>query len=208
MTYMRARGLRRRGARLLLTLTSQPVLPSTRRRVSALQIISLSTLDTLPTRTATDASSVPSPTPTHGSRGVVEWLLLPSRGLAPPVICQFAWLFSAPKSERNPAPNGTSPTESPTAPDRASTSAPKERAIGRSIPQAIKRQVGLRDQGRCRYRDPVTGRRCTSQHLLQIDHIRPYALGGGADPHNLRLLCAAHHRHRHAARAASGEPAQ
>lgn len=28
-------------------------------------------------------------------------------------------------------------------------------------------------------------------------HVVRYALGGSADPNNLRLLCAAHHRHRH-----------
>ena len=52
-------------------------------------------------------------------------------------------------------------------------------------------------RGRCRYVDPHTGRRCTSRHLLQIDHVLPYTLGGGSDPANLRLLCHAHHRHRH-----------
>ena len=49
--------------------------------------------------------------------------------------------------------------------------------------------------------DPVSGRRCGSSHLLQVDHVFPYALGGGSDPPNLRLLCFAHHRERHAARA-------
>ena len=37
MMYVRARGPRRRGARLLLSMTVQPVLSSTRRRVSTLQ---------------------------------------------------------------------------------------------------------------------------------------------------------------------------
>ena len=69
---------------------------------------------------------------------------------------------------------------------------------GRVIPAAIKRAVWERDQGRCSYVDPATGRRCTSRHLLQIDHIRPWARGGGTEPDNLRLLCHAHHRHRHA----------
>ena len=111
---------------------------------------------------------------------------------------------SAAKSERNPAANGTSPANSPTKPARAITSAPRERGAGRSIPQATKRQVWQRDGGGCRYVDRVTGQRCTSRHLLQMDHIVPYALGGGADPDNLRLLCAAYHRHRHAARARIG----
>ena len=103
---------------------------------------------------------------------------------------------------------GASAPNSPTKPARAITSAPRERGAGRSIPQATKRQVWQRDGGGCSYVDRVTGQRCTSRHLLQMDHIQPYALGGGADPDNLRLLCAAHHRHRHAARAAAGEPAQ
>ncbi|MDD9984864.1 MAG: HNH endonuclease signature motif containing protein [Spirochaetaceae bacterium] len=69
---------------------------------------------------------------------------------------------------------------------------------GRGIAAAIKRAVWERDQGRCSYVDPTTGRRCSSRHLLQIDHIRPWARGGGARLDNLRLLCHAHHRHRHA----------
>ena len=63
------------------------------------------------------------------------------------------------------------------------------------------------DAGRCSYADPQTGRRCNSTHLIEIDHIVPHALGGAADPGNLRLLCGAHHRHRHAQGRSTGEPA-
>jgi len=80
----------------------------------------------------------------------------------------------------------------------AVASTPKPYAAGRAIPAAVKRQVWQRDGGRCSYLDRRTGRRCNSRHLIEIDHIFPYALGGGADPGNLRLLCHAHHRHRHA----------
>ena len=62
----------------------------------------------------------------------------------------------------------------------------------------VKREVWRRDRGRCSYVDRTSGRRCRSQHLLQIDHVVPYARGGAAEPNNLRLLCAAHHRYRHA----------
>ena len=61
--------------------------------------------------------------------------------------------------------------------------------------------------GRCSYADPQTGRRCNSTHLIEIDHIVPHALGGAADPGNLRLLCGAHHRHRHAQGRSTREPA-
>ena len=63
------------------------------------------------------------------------------------------------------------------------------------------------DAGRCSYADPQTGRRCNSTHLIEIDHIVPHALGGAADPGNLRLLCGAHHRHRHAQGRSTREPA-
>ena len=70
-------------------------------------------------------------------------------------------------------------------------------ASRRAIPAAVRRLVWQRDQGRCCYRDPISGRRCTSAHLLQLDHLLPVAQGGGADPENLRLVCSAHHRQRH-----------
>ena len=101
---------------------------------------------------------------------------------------------SAPKRapERPAASNSApKPQRQPTGP---ATSAPRSRAI----PSATKPKVWQRDGGRCRYVDPVSRRRCNSQHLLQIDHIKPVSLGGTADPDNLRLLCFAHHRHRHA----------
>ena len=78
----------------------------------------------------------------------------------------------------------------------------RPRVRGRGIPAAVRRQVWERDRGCCSYVDRDSGRRCGSRHLLEVDHILPYAFGGGAEPDNLRLLCAAHHRHRHADRAA------
>ena len=86
------------------------------------------------------------------------------------------------RADRNGAPAGNGTAPAPT---------------GRSVPAVIKRAVWERDQGRCSYVDPTTGRRCSSRHLLQIDHIRPWARGGSAQLDNLRLLCHAHHRHRH-----------
>ena len=67
----------------------------------------------------------------------------------------------------------------------------------RHIPAAVRRHIWQRDGGRCCYRDPLTGRRCTSSHLLQIDHLLPVSEGGGPEPSNLVLRCFAHHRMRH-----------
>ena len=68
--------------------------------------------------------------------------------------------------------------------------------ITRTIPAAVRRHIWLRDRGRCTYRDPESGQCCGSRHLVQIDHVQPYAMGGSASAQNLRLLCGAHNRDR------------
>ena len=113
---------------------------------------------------------------------------------------------SAPKTECGPQRPAPAAEKRPARPAGAAAFTPaKPRAAGRAIPAAVKRQVWARDQGCCSYVDRGSARRCGSRYLLQVDHIFPYALGGSAEPDNLRLLCAAHHRyrHRHTARAAA-----
>ena len=61
----------------------------------------------------------------------------------------------------------------------------------RYIPAAVRREVWRRDGGCCSYVDPHSGRRCGSRFLLELDHIVPFALGGSAEPGNLRVLCEA-----------------
>ena len=71
-----------------------------------------------------------------------------------------------------------------------------KKLIQRAIPAKIRKDIWARDQGRCTYVNPKTGRRCNSKYLLQVDHIKPFALGGGSEKENLRLLCAGHNRFR------------
>ena len=118
---------------------------------------------------------------------------------------------TSPQRPAVPLP-GTAAPELHTAPDRdRSATAPRDSAAhersaarpgvpSRSIPVAVRREVWRRDQGCCSYVDQASGRRCGSRYRLQTDHIVPFALGGDAQPSNLRLSCAAHHRHRHAPR--------
>jgi hypothetical protein len=54
------------------------------------------------------------------------------------------------------------------------------------------RQVLQKAQGRCAYRDPRTGIQCASRYQIQIDHIKPKALGGTNQAENLRALCRQH----------------
>ena len=114
---------------------------------------------------------------------------------------------SAPHTERDSNGRAPSVAKRPARPADIPTSAPKSRPrANRSIPAAVRREIWQRDGGRCRFVDPRTGRRCASRHLLQIDHVLPCALGGGAQPENLRLLCFAHHRDRHTERTSRRGP--
>ena len=115
---------------------------------------------------------------------------------------------SSTNGSARPVSIASSAPKRPAQPACTTTSAPKSRAPGHAIPAAVKREIWQRYEGRCGYIDPRTGRRCASRHLLQVDHVFPYAMGGGAEPDNLRLLCAAHHRHRHAERASARDPAE
>jgi 5-methylcytosine-specific restriction endonuclease McrA len=63
----------------------------------------------------------------------------------------------------------------------------------RHIAAEVRDEVLVRDQGECSYVAP-DGTRCRSKNAVQIDHIRPWAVGGGNESSNLRLLCAAHNR--------------
>jgi hypothetical protein len=64
----------------------------------------------------------------------------------------------------------------------------------RYITKDIKRRVWERDQGRCTYSDPISGRQCRSNFHLEYDHIHPVALGGESTQENLRLRCRAHNQ--------------
>jgi hypothetical protein len=61
----------------------------------------------------------------------------------------------------------------------------------RYIPAQVKREVWLRDGGRCQFR-LENGEPCGSTHRLQFDHVRPVALGGESTAGNIRLACAPH----------------
>ena len=68
--------------------------------------------------------------------------------------------------------------------------------INRTIPSFLRKYIWERDGGQCTYVHHETKRRCVSQHLLQIDHIQLFALGGRTEKENLRLLCAGHNQYR------------
>lgn len=66
----------------------------------------------------------------------------------------------------------------------------------RYISKKLKARIYLRDEGCCQYLDPISGKKCQSRHFLQLDHIKPFALGGETTEDNLRLYCSAHNQWR------------
>jgi hypothetical protein len=65
----------------------------------------------------------------------------------------------------------------------------------RYVRASIKRSVWKRDESRCQFVSK-DGHHCNETHGLQLDHIRPFALGGATSPENLRLFCGPHNRAR------------
>jgi hypothetical protein len=77
---------------------------------------------------------------------------------------------------------------------RATAAPPNARGrLVRGIPARTRDQVFVRDRQQCTYVS-ADGRRCASTNVLQIDHVKPVARGGGSTMDNLRLLCAHHNR--------------
>src|SRR5205823_10449534 len=73
--------------------------------------------------------------------------------------------------------------------DEANDAAPS-----RHIPDAIKRQVFERDDGRCTFTDEH-GRRCAEKGYLEFDHVDGFARTHLHDADRIRLLCRAHNQH-------------
>lgn len=71
--------------------------------------------------------------------------------------------------------------------------APTPRRHRDAVPAHIRRDVLLRDEGRCQAK-LHDGTICGSKVRLQLDHIRPVALGGPSTVENLRLVCERHNQ--------------
>jgi hypothetical protein len=63
--------------------------------------------------------------------------------------------------------------------------------FSRHVPAEVKREVWLRDLGRCAFVGEG-GRRCEERAFLEFHHVHPYAAGGAAVTANIQLRCRRH----------------
>jgi 5-methylcytosine-specific restriction endonuclease McrA len=71
---------------------------------------------------------------------------------------------------------------------------PTRRPRREPISTAVRDAIHIRDGARCTHQTPHG--RCSQTRYLEIDHIRPVALGGANTLENLRLLCRRHNQDR------------
>jgi HNH endonuclease len=64
----------------------------------------------------------------------------------------------------------------------------------RHVPAEVKREVWLRDLGRCAFVG-TSGRRCAERGYLEFHHVRPFAAGGPPTVENIQLRCRRHNGH-------------
>lgn len=70
-----------------------------------------------------------------------------------------------------------------------------QRERSRYIAKETKRKIFHRAEGRCEFISNE-GKRCESQHQLEIDHKVPWSQGGGNDENNLQVCCKIHNSFR------------
>ena len=73
------------------------------------------------------------------------------------------------------------------------TSKPSPSVLTRHVPDKTRDEIFIRDGHRCTYVSE-DGIRCECKHNLHLEHIKPFAVGGGHEPQNLRVLCHAHNQ--------------
>ncbi len=69
-----------------------------------------------------------------------------------------------------------------------------KQSAGPAVTKTARRIVWQKARGVCEYIDASSGRRCSSSHQLEIEHVKPRAFGGGNELKNLKLFCRAHNQ--------------
>ena len=70
----------------------------------------------------------------------------------------------------------------------------RSQPLTRYIPSAMRDKVLQKDNYQCSYVS-LNGTRCRCKTTLEVDHIKPFGIGGKTELDNLRVLCASHNLH-------------
>ena len=109
------------------------------------------------------------------------------RGVIDSARSKSQGLHKSPNAQVGANANPGRPADLKTHPTRTET-----QLKSRFIAIDLKRLIFARSKGQCEHVDPRTNLRCKSRFRLQIDHLRPLALGGKSEKSNLRHLCSIH----------------
>lgn len=71
---------------------------------------------------------------------------------------------------------------------------PSSHKRSRYISLSLRNYIFKRDNHCCTYVDPSTKKKCNSMFQLEVDHIKPFSLGGKNEASNLRLVCRNHNQ--------------
>ena len=105
--------------------------------------------------------------------------------------------------ERKKLGTATRPRPGPAVRPGTDNDAPEGALPPRDVPNAVKRAVWERDEGRCAYVSRA-GRRCEERTFLEFHHRLPYAKRGPATVDNIALRCRRHNQYE--AELVFGEP--
>lgn len=106
------------------------------------------------------------------------------------LIAEMARITLAKLNPAKPARQAKPPRE--VKPTAGAGSASQQKS--RYVPAAVEKAVWKRDEGRCTYQDPESGRKCGSQFGLELDHLVPFAQGGQSTVENMALKCRVHNQ--------------
>ncbi len=123
-------------------------------------------------------------------------------------ISEIAWQKLDPSREPLSRKKNTTPLQEPSAEGTTEsslmtksdihlveqTAVPTSAVKRERISTALKRDVWRKSEGKCTYVDSVTGKACNSRRFLQIEHLRPVALGGKNELSNCTLRCSVHNQ--------------
>jgi hypothetical protein len=126
----------------------------------------------------------------------------PQGAAAENALAQGSALHEESAGQKEPAPecespeSGAGPAQKDDAVFLEFPDAPSHKRARAHLPVSVRRRVWLKYQGRCQFRDPLTGRLCGATAFLDIDHIQALFEGGDDSEENLTLACRLHNRRR------------